>query len=159
VGSESNSLGLLLGPLTLAGQGGIDRLTVNDQGTATGQVYTLSPNGILTRSGAAPVTFTAISVVSFHLGLGSNQLGLVIPGPPRPPPNSPRWEVYLGPGDDGVQILGSFGNLNLLLDGGLGNNSLELSPLNSTVWFTGMNAGDIPNVVAAPGTGLVSFTA
>jgi len=72
VGNQSNSLGGILGPLTLTGAAGAgDTLTVNDQGTTVATTYTLAATA-MARSRAATITYSNLSGVTVNGGSGTN---------------------------------------------------------------------------------------
>jgi hypothetical protein len=83
VGSADNTLGALLGPLTLSGQGGVDQLTFNDQGTTTRENYTLAADQ-LTRVEAtgvaddmAPISFASFKVITLNVTSGGSSAAVI----------------------------------------------------------------------------------
>jgi hypothetical protein len=73
VGNASDSLDDLQGPVNVVGEGGMVALNVKDDGTATGQGYTLD-QGSVTRTGAAPITYEDIQQVVVNGAAGDNNL-------------------------------------------------------------------------------------
>ncbi len=71
VGDTGNTLAGIQGALTFNGQLGNNNLALNDQGTATGQTFTLAA-GSVTRSGAAAITFANVATVTANGGTGGD---------------------------------------------------------------------------------------
>jgi hypothetical protein len=71
VGSTSNSLDSILGPLTVDGHA-TDTINVNDQGSSTGHNYGLT-SSTLTRSGAATLSFNSVGKLEVNAGGGTNK--------------------------------------------------------------------------------------
>jgi hypothetical protein len=82
VGSTSNNLDAILGALTLNGQGGLDAVTFNDQGTTTVQEYTLSADQ-LTRTDAnsvpdmAPISLATLQAITLNVSSGDGSVVFV----------------------------------------------------------------------------------
>ena len=76
-----SSLADIRGPLVLDGQGGLNQVTFNDQGTTTQQAYALTANQ-LTRTDAnsvasmAPISFAAFEAVTLNVGSGGSSVGV-----------------------------------------------------------------------------------
>src|SRR5262249_7250433 len=65
------------GPLVINGQGGVDTLTINDNGTTSPHTYNQTgstPSGSLARSGAALISWTGIQSFTLNKGLTSAPL-------------------------------------------------------------------------------------
>jgi hypothetical protein len=80
VGDATHPLDAILGPLAVQGQAGSNTLTIEDQATASAQTYTLTGT-TLTRSGAAPVSFSGMATTGVQGGSGGNRFVLALPLP------------------------------------------------------------------------------
>jgi acrosin len=74
VGSTLNTLDAIQGTVTVDGQGDIDSLNVNDQGSVTPHVYTTSST-TFTRTGAANVTFSNVESPKLNKGAETTGAG------------------------------------------------------------------------------------
>ncbi len=68
-----NSLRDIRGPLTIDGQAGLDRITFNDQGTTTRQIYTLAANQLTRADGdglpnMGPISFVGMEAITMLNG-------------------------------------------------------------------------------------------
>ncbi len=72
VGSPAGTLASIQGPLTVNGLSGTTvSLTLNDQGANAGQSYLFS-GAKLTRSGAAPITYSGVAAMQINAGTSSD---------------------------------------------------------------------------------------
>jgi hypothetical protein len=117
VGSTSNSLDRILGPLTVDGQG-TDTINVNDQGTSAGHSYGLT-SSTLTRTGAATLSFNSVGKLEVNAGGGTNKFAAT-----SIPPSTA-----------------------VTLTGGSGSNTLVGPNTTNTWDITGTNAGTLDGTV------------
>jgi CSLREA domain-containing protein len=71
VGSPSNTLDAIQGALTVNGQAGTNKVTINDQGSPAAHTYTLTATA-LARSGASTLTFGTLKTLVVNGGTGGN---------------------------------------------------------------------------------------
>src|SRR5262249_3800922 len=114
VGSASGTLDTILGPVSVNGQGGTHRLTVNAAGTGSGHTYGLTATP-LTRSGAAPIVYGTLEGLVLNAGAGGNY-------------------IYVDSTAAGTPVL---------LDAGAGFNTLQLSGADNTWNLSGNNSGTV----------------
>jgi hypothetical protein len=115
VGNTSNNLNNILGALTING-GGSNTLNVKDQGSATGQSYTLS-NTTLTRSGIATIRYSYLT--NLNITASSNdKLTLLAPAP----------------------------TVATTFNGGAGSNTLQGANVSNTWTISGANSGKVGSV-------------
>jgi hypothetical protein len=129
VGSTSNALDDIQGPLTVNGQGGVNQFVVNDGGSSTGDTYTLSSTE-LKRSGAATIIFSSMQNLTVDAGTGSN-----------------TFIVSSSPSGAGVA-----------LNGGAGDNTLITNDGDHTIRITGHNVGSYDNITFSNVASLVGGT-
>ena len=83
VGSATNSLDPILGPLTInAGAGTANKLNVNDQGSTAALTYTVTAT-TLARTGSGLITFHAIATTTVNGGSGGNSFIVALPVPTK----------------------------------------------------------------------------
>jgi Ca2+-binding RTX toxin-like protein len=74
VGSTGNTLDGILGALSVNGQNGTNLLSVNDQGTASGESYTITNTTVTATSAGAPIHYTAIFTLTLNGAMGGNSI-------------------------------------------------------------------------------------
>jgi Ca2+-binding RTX toxin-like protein len=117
VGNAADTLDDLQGDLTLSGGPGTDPLTVNDQGSAADETYTLTDTA-LERSGTALLTYSGLGGLAVNTGSGTDTFAVVSTAPATP----------------------------VSVNGGGGNDTL-VGPDTANTWeITGTNAGSVGNV-------------
>ncbi|MEK7214877.1 MAG: LamG domain-containing protein, partial [Chloroflexota bacterium] len=80
-----NSLRDIRGPLTLDGQGGLDRVTFNDQGRVADENYSLYPGVISTTFASPDYHYAGIEALTINGSAGANNFGFSYnPGPADP---------------------------------------------------------------------------
>lgn len=76
IGSTANKLDGILGPLALNGQAGTDTINVKDQGSTSGQDFSLTSSS-LTRSGAATLSYATVEKAVVNAGSGADTMTVV----------------------------------------------------------------------------------
>jgi autotransporter-associated beta strand protein len=141
VSPSARNLNNIQGTLTVAGNNGTDTLIVNDQGTSTGQTYTITSNS-LARSGAATINWTGVNNLTVNGGSGGNTITV---GNPSAGP-----EVDLNPGGGTAGSLTKSNNGLLVLTGV--NNYTGATVINGGTLRVGSNK-------AVPSTSAVTVAA
>jgi PhoPQ-activated pathogenicity-related protein len=106
--------------IIVSGAGGSDSLTVDDTGTASGQIYTLTSTE-LDRSGAQPITYSNIPTLVLNAGNFGNAIDWQS--------TSSATTVYTGTGANAI----NFGDTNNTLDGFHGTPVLQGQGSSNTV--------------------------
>jgi hypothetical protein len=131
VGDSAHSLSAIQGRLSLGGTSQC-QLSVNDQAATTGQSYSVNGNSI-DRSGSAGITFPGIYPqygVSLRGGSGANTFTVA---------NTPAAGITLntGAGTDAVSVQATTGGLAINVQGGGGNDVVNLGLNNSLASING----------------------
>lgn len=119
VGSDVNSLDDLLGDITLAGGGGSDRLTINDQGDAGGNTYNLAA-GTFDRTGTAQLTYQTVEALVVNASGGADTVN--VSGTAAGTPVT----VNGGAGNDAVNVSGTDALGPVRVDGGADNDTVNV---------------------------------
>jgi hypothetical protein len=143
------TLAALHGPLAVFSSpdpGGPVQLNVDDQGSVTGQTYTITSTTV-TRPGAALITYDA----GFDLGLegAAGQGGNILTV--QSTAANTRVVIFPGAGRDTVAVLGTGAGSMLVLGGG-GSGNLLRGPSDNDTWnITSQNFGTLSSPVALGG--------
>ncbi|MDB5290745.1 MAG: hypothetical protein JWL69_1986, partial [Phycisphaerales bacterium] len=111
----------ILGALTLSGGFGTDTATFDTTADPTGVAFTLA-GGIVTTPGSAAIDTSGLDQQFFYAGAGNDSWTTVLGALSNPPTT-----VNAGPGDDTVNIEVRLTPATWVLDGGTGNNTLNLT--------------------------------
>jgi hypothetical protein len=69
VGNAANTLDDIHGPLTVDGQAGTDTLNVNDQGSTTPHLYSVTSTRVIRAPGGPTIDYSNIEILNFHPGV------------------------------------------------------------------------------------------
>src|SRR5262249_40600757 len=73
IGDANNTLDQIQGPILVSAGGGVNSLTINDQGASSGHTYAVTPSTI-ERTGAATITYDGITSLVINASNGGNIL-------------------------------------------------------------------------------------
>jgi hypothetical protein len=130
VGSTSNTLDGILGPLTVDGQAGVDTLNINDQGEIVPHTYMVTATTVVRAPGGPTITYLDIEILNLHPG---RLLGT-------------------GPTDNVVDVLGTDANTAVEVDAGggttvnVGNEDGTLDDLQGALHVNGEGGSVLLNV-------------
>jgi hypothetical protein len=129
-GGSTSTLDPVQAALTIDSQSSQTALNVNDQGSTTGQTYTLTST-TLSRSGAAPITYDPVT----------------------------NLNINAGSGNDSIVVTGTAPGTLVTFNGDGGTNTLKGPDFTSRFNITSLNGGTIGNVTFSSVQNLVGGSA
>jgi hypothetical protein len=126
VGSAANSLDPVQGAVTVSGPAGINRVSVNDQGTARGPTYTVTGTGLTRAAGAQRRVLNLSNVFSLSVNCGSGGGGGNVVNVQGNPASSGGLSIASGGGNGAINVTPLRGIGTVSLDGQGGSTTLRL---------------------------------
>ena len=141
-----NSLDGIKGALTVNGTVGADNtLTVDDQASSGALTYTLSRT-TLARTCAATITYSGATTISVYCGSGGSSDVIDVDGTAG---NSATTYIWGGGDGDQINVLASSPDSVLVVDGGVGTNTIRLGSVSRGPGDTAAHNGTLAHIFGA----------